>query len=96
MYSSEKTKAIKHFIHTTKSSPVKQQPYHLPHAYWEEVKQEVEEMLAGREINPSQSDWACFCQEKDGSMHLCMDYRKLNAQDRTDDYPIPRTDNILD
>ena len=28
-----KTNAIKHFIHTTDSSPVKQRPYRLPHAY---------------------------------------------------------------
>ena len=35
-----KTKAIKHFIHTINSKPVKQHPYQLPHAYWEEVKQE--------------------------------------------------------
>ena len=45
-----KTNAIKHFIHTTDSSPVKRHPYRLPHAYWEEVRIELKE--------PSQSYWA--------------------------------------
>ena len=53
-----KTNAIKHFIHTTDSSPVKQHPYCLPHAYWEEVRQELKAMLAEGVIEPSQSDWA--------------------------------------
>ena len=50
-----KTKAIQYFMYTTENSPVKQQPYRLPHAYWEEVKQEVKDMLAERVIEPSQS-----------------------------------------
>ena len=53
-----KANAIKHFIHTTDGSPVKQHPYHLPHAYWEEVRQELKAMLAEGVIEPSQSDWA--------------------------------------
>ena len=51
-----KTKAIQHFICTTENNPVRQQPYRLPHAYWEEVKQEVKDMLAEGVIEPSQSD----------------------------------------
>ena len=43
-----KTKAIKHF--TADSRPVKQHPYRLLHAYWEEVKQELREMLAEGKI----------------------------------------------
>ena len=94
-----KTKAIQHFIYTTENNPVKQQPYRLPHAYWEEVKQEVKDMLAEGVIEPSQSDWASpivLVRKKDGSMRLCVDYRKLNAQTRTDAYPMPRIEDILD
>ena len=53
-----KTNAIKYFIHTTNSSPVKQHPYRLPLAYWEEIRQELKAMLAEGVIEPSQSDWA--------------------------------------
>ena len=78
----EKTKTIKHFIHTTDSKPVKQHPYRLPHAYWEEVKQELKDMLAEGVIEPSQSDWVSsivLVKMKDNSIRLCVDYRELNA-----------------
>ena len=51
-----KTKAIKHFVHITDNNLVKQLLYHLPHAYWKEVKQEMKDMLAKGVIEPSQSD----------------------------------------
>ena len=66
---------------------------------WEEVKQEVNNMLAEGVIEPSQSDRASpivLVRKKDGSMRLCVYYRKLNAQTRTDAYPMPRIEDILD
>ena len=50
-----KTKAIQYFINTTENDLIRQPSYHLPHAYWEEVKQEVKDMLAEGLI---ESDWA--------------------------------------
>ena len=94
-----KTNAIKHFIHTTDSSPVKQRPYRLPHAYWKEVKQELKAMFAEGVIEPSQSDWASpivLVRKKDGFIRLCVDYMKLNAQSKVDAYPMPRIEDILD
>ena len=79
---SRKTKVIKHFIHTADSRPMKQCPYRLPHAYCEEVKQELREILIEGVIEPSQSDWVSpivLVREKDSSICLCVDYRKLNA-----------------
>ena len=78
---------------------MKQCPYRLPHAYWEEVKQELKAMLAEGVIEPSQSDWASpivLVRKKDGSIRLCVDYRKLNAQSKVDAYPMPRIEDILD
>ena len=78
---------------------MKQRPYRLPHAYWEEVKQELKAMLAEGVIEPSQSDWASpivLVRKKDGSIRLCVDYRKLNAQSKVDAYPMPRIEDILD
>ena len=92
-----KTKAIKHFIHTADSRPVKQHPYRLPHAYWEEVKQELRDV--SRRGDRTTCDWVSpivLVRKKDGSIRLCVDYRKLNAQTRTDAYPMPRIEGILD
>ena len=64
-----KPKAMKHFTHTADSKPTKQHPYRLPHAYWEEVKQELREMLAEGVIEKSQSDWTSpitLIRKKDG------------------------------
>ena len=90
-----KASAIKHFIYTDDSRPVKQRPYRLTHAYWEEVKQELREMLAEGVIEPSQSDCVSpvvLVKKKSGAI----DYMKLNAQNTTDAYPIPRIEDILD
>ena len=34
--------------------------------------------------------------KKDGSLRLCIDYRKLNSVTEPDAYPIPRADDMLD
>ena len=35
-------------------------------------------------------------EEKDGTVRLCVDYRKLNSETEMDAYPMPRVDDILD
>ena len=45
------------------------------------------------------SDWASpmvVVQKKDRSLHLCVDYRRLNAVSRVDPYPMPRVDDLID
>ncbi|KFD60898.1 LOW QUALITY PROTEIN: hypothetical protein M514_26959 [Trichuris suis] len=62
-----------------------------------EVSQLILRMLDNKIIEPSNSLWAAGIipvRKKDGSIRLCVDYRKLNEP--WDAYPIPRVDETLD
>ena len=37
-----------------------------------------------------------FVKKKDGSMRMCIDYRKLNKVTMKNRYPLPRIDDLLD
>ncbi|CAM5099920.1 unnamed protein product [Natator depressus] len=56
-------------------------------------------MLQMGVIRPSGSAWASpviLVPKPDGEIHFCMHYCKLNAVTRPDNYPMPRTDELLE
>ena len=86
-------------IDTGNATPIKQQPRRLPFAVREEVAQQLDAMTAAGVIQPSQSPWASpvvLVRKKDGTHRFCVDYRSLNAVTKTDTYPLPRIDDLLD
>ena len=93
------TTIAQHHIETGASSPIHLSPYRLPHAYREPVQRELEEMKAHRIIEPANSDWAApmvIVKKKDGTLRLCVDYRRLNSMTRVDAYPMPRIEDMMD
>lgn len=79
--------------------PIKQSPYRVNPAKREILRQEVKFLLDHGLAEPSHSEWASPCllvTKPDGSFRLCTDYRKVNQVTRTDSYPLPRMDDILD
>jgi len=64
-----------------------------------QVKQHLQELLDKGVIAPSQSSHASLIvlvRKKNGALHMCVDYRLLNAKARRDAYPLPRIDESLD
>ena len=94
-----RTAVVEHQVTTTGTRPVRLSPYRLPHAYRDLVHTEVQEMLDAGIIEPSSSEWASpivLVNKKDGTLRLCIDYRRLNAESQMDAYPMPRIDDLID
>jgi hypothetical protein len=63
------------------------------------LKVQSQELLDKGYIRPSSSPWgspALFVKKKDGSLHLCVDYRPLNVVTIKNKYPLPRIDVLFD
>lgn len=93
-----RTSALRHRIETT-GAPIRQGVRRTPPLQREAVKKMLDEMKAKNIVSPSNSPWASpivLVPKKDGSIRLCVDYRKVNEVTRKDAYPIPRVDDTLD
>ena len=91
---------MEHRIKITTQQTICLPPYRVPHAYHDAVKSELEEMLANNVIEDSKSEWTSSMvivgeRESDGTIRICVDYRKLNAISETDAYPMPRIDDLI-
>ena len=94
-----RTNKIKHSINTGDATPIRQPVRRVPPARREELKKLLDSMLEKDVIQPSTSPWASpivLVQKKDGTLRLCVDYRKVNDVTRKDAYPLPRVDDTLD
>ena len=94
-----RTNVIEHRIILTTNKPIRQCPYRIPQAYREKVKKEIEEMEENGIIRKSKSEWASplvIVPKKDGSLRLCVDFRRLNAVSEFDAYPMPLVEEVLD
>ncbi|RCU34435.1 hypothetical protein DVA81_19660, partial [Acinetobacter baumannii] len=63
-----------------------------------ELKSQLEELLEKGFIRPSVSPWGApvlFVRKKDGSLRMCIDYRKLNQVTIKNKYPLPRIDDLF-
>lgn len=81
------------------TSPVQKTYMSVPKPLHNEVKEYLQDLLNRGWIIPSQSPYSSpvVCvQKKDGSLHLCCDYRELNCKSTPDRHPIPRIQDMLD
>ncbi|RVW15622.1 Retrovirus-related Pol polyprotein from transposon 17.6 [Vitis vinifera] len=74
-------------------------PYRMVPLELKELKTQLDELLGKGFIRPSTSPWGApvlFVKKKDGTLRLCIDYRKLNRVTVKNKYPLPRIDDLFD
>ena len=74
-------------------------PYRMAPAELKELKAQLEDLQFRGFIRPSTSPWGApvlFAKKKDGSLRLCIDYRKLNHVTVKNKYPLPRIEDLFD
>ena len=90
-------------IDTGQARPVKQKPYRLAYAHREFVEKTIKDLLAQGIIRPSLSEWAAplLLVPKKGAdgktgFRCVIDFRALNRITRTQVYPYPVIQDVLD
>ena len=94
-----RTEAAQLCIRTGDSEPVRSHPYRIPPKWKEEVKTQLDQLLALGIIEPSTSPWSSslvIVSKKDGGVRTCVDYRAVNAVTDPDPYQMPLIEEILD
>lgn len=88
-----------HRIRLKDDEPVTAAFRRIPPSQFQEVKEHIQGLLDKNIIHRSNSPYASpvvIVWKKDGSIRLCVDYRKLNAKTKMDAWPLPRIDDSLD
>lgn len=86
-------------INTGNHPPISQPPYRKSHTERKIIKDHIDKLLKEGIIRPSTSEWASpvlLVSKPDGSVRLCIDYRKLNSIMKDDKFPMARLTDIFD
>ena len=81
------------------SIPSRHCRYRVPLTQKEELKRQIDELLASGHIERAQSPFGAgvlFVEKHDKTLRLCVDYRRLNAITVKDVYRTPRVDDSID
>jgi hypothetical protein len=80
------------------TAPIAMAPYKMLRVELKELKIQMQGLLDKGYIRPSTSPWGCsalFVEQKDKELHLCVDYRPLNAVTIKNRYPLPCIDILF-
>ncbi|WVZ76152.1 hypothetical protein U9M48_024150 [Paspalum notatum var. saurae] len=82
------------------TAPIAMRQYRMAPIEYEEVKKNIDELLAKGYIRPNSSPWAfpvLLVEKKDTDVkRMCVDYRALNKVTIKNKYPLPRIDDLFD
>ena len=93
-----RTDVVQMSVDTGQNHPIQQVPYKLPDAIKQKVKAEVDSLVANGIIRRSTSPWASPIvpvKKPDSSVHLCVDYRRLNDVTIPDPFYMPTLDEVV-
>jgi hypothetical protein len=93
------THLTEHPIATGDAAPVKLPPRRVPLAFANDEKKAIDDLLKMGVIRKSTSPWASplvLVRKKSGAVRPCVDYRRVNALVKPDDFPLPRIQDCLD
>ncbi|UYV64628.1 K02A2.6-like, partial [Cordylochernes scorpioides] len=91
--------AMEHKIITKSEQPISLRPYRRPLKEYEEIAEQVKELLEHKLIRISDSPWAfpvVMVPKKDGNKRMCIDYRRLNEITLDDRQPLPHIQDMFD
>jgi hypothetical protein len=80
-------------------APIAQRAYRMNPQELEELNRQLADMLSKDLIRPSASPWGSsvlFVDKQDGTIRLCVDYRKLNEVTIKNKYPLPKIEDLFD
>jgi hypothetical protein len=81
------------------TAPIAQRPYRMKPHELEELKKQLADMLSKGLIHPNASPWGSpvlSVDKQDGTIRLCVDYRKLNEVTIKNKYPLPKIEDLFD
>ncbi|KAL3967235.1 hypothetical protein ACER0C_029268 [Sarotherodon galilaeus] len=93
-----RTDKVKHQIKLSDPTPFKQRPRPIHPQDLDAVRKHLQELLDSGVIRESDSPFASpivVARKKNGSVRLCIDYRKLNLQTIKDAYALPRLEDTF-
>lgn len=94
-----KTNCVEMNIELTSSNPVCYNPYRLPENQRSALKDIILDLLSNNIIRESQSAYASpviLVPKPNGTLRLCVDYRKLNLISVKQKFPLPLIDDQID
>lgn len=90
---------VQHYVKLTSCEPVKSKPYPVAYSLRESLKEDIDDMIKMGVIRESNSPYAspvvflyCIVKKKDGTIRVCLDYRKLNKLIVFEPDPMPTAD----
>ena len=87
-----------HYIELHDSTPLRQKPRQFPEPIAREIERQCQELVDMDILEYSRSPWSSpvvSIRKPDGTLRLCVDYRKLNQVTKADRFPVPNMNDLV-